>query len=133
MTQRIKAADLQGVLAAVKTKGTERVKGAQRTFVDGIWFDSKKEARRYGELDVLQKAGHIHGLTLQKKIGLEGRDNPIRTETGRQMIYKADFHYYDNRIRAWVIEDVKPGNFRTEKYLLKRAILAAMGVSIREV
>lgn len=131
MTQRIKAADLRAILA--KPKGTKRVKNAERTCVQGIWFDSKKEARRFGELSLLQKAGHIHSLTLQKKIGLEGRDNPIRTETGRQMIYKADFYYYDNRIRAWIIEDVKPGNFRTEKYLLKRAILAAMGVSIREV
>ncbi len=131
MTQRMKAADLRAILA--KPKGTKRVKNAERTCVDGIWFDSKKEARRYGELDVLQKAGHIHGLTLQKKIGLEGRDGPIKTNTGRQMIYKADFYYYDNRVRAWIVEDVKSGDFRTEKYLLKRAILAAMGVNIREV
>jgi hypothetical protein len=35
------------------------------TTVDGIRFDSKREAARYGELKLLEKAGHIRGLTLQ--------------------------------------------------------------------
>jgi hypothetical protein len=32
---------------------------AKRTQVDGIWFDSKAEAGRYGELKLLERAGEI--------------------------------------------------------------------------
>src|ERR1035437_8698472 len=36
-----------------------------------LFFDSKKEAKRYGELKILQKNGEIFSLELQKKYLLE--------------------------------------------------------------
>src|SRR5574344_1314908 len=43
---------------------------SKRTVVDGITFDSKKEANRYCELKLLEKSGEIKNLELQKKFVL---------------------------------------------------------------
>lgn len=90
---------------------------------------SKREAKRVAELRLLERAGQIQGLTLQVKVPLMGRDGPILTPTGRQMHYVADAVYVEDG--ATVYEDTK--GHRTEVYLLKRAILAAMGIALREV
>lgn len=42
----------------------------KKVTLDGIVFDSKKEARRYGELSMLQRAGEISDLELQKEFEL---------------------------------------------------------------
>ena len=39
----------------------------KKVTIDGITFDSKKEARRYQELKLLERAGEIQNLELQKK------------------------------------------------------------------
>ena len=102
-----------------------------RVKVDGITFDSKREAARYGQLLILQGAGQISDLERQVKIPLHGRDGPILTPTGRQMHYVADFRYVDNRQGgAVVIEDAK--GFRPKEYLIKKAILKAQGIEIHE-
>lgn len=101
------------------------------TAVDGARFDSKREARRWAELQLLQRAGEIRDLRRQVRIGMEGRDGPILTPTGRKAAYVADFTYVDPRNGCLVIEDAK--GFATPEYQLKRAILAAMGITIREV
>ena len=41
--------------------------GAKKATVDGIVFDSRKEARRYSELKILEKAGEIENLRRQVK------------------------------------------------------------------
>ena len=38
-----------------------------KTVVDNIKFDSKKEANRYTELKLLERAGKIFALALQRK------------------------------------------------------------------
>lgn len=109
-----------------------RVRGYQRTTVDGITFDSKREAKRYQELQLLEKAGKITNLERQVRLELHGRKGPILTESGRIMTYVADFVYVDwSRQGRRVIEDVK--GHRTELYRLKKAILAADGIEIEEV
>ena len=73
---------------------------AKPTVVDGIRFHSRKEARRYQELKLLEKAGEISHLTLQPEFCLHApdQDKPI----GR---YIADFEYLERG--ETVIEDVK--------------------------
>lgn len=130
MTDRIKAADLRAALA--KPKGVKRIIGAVRTVVDGITFDSAREARRWQQLCLMQRAGEISDLERQVSIALEGELGPIMTDSGQQQrVYLADFRYFDRRSKAWVIEDAK--GHPTEVFKLKRAILAAMGLEIREV
>lgn len=104
---------------------------AQVVYVAGIRFPSKREANRWAELQLLERAGEIAQLRRQVPIAMEGQTGPILTPTGRKAKYVADFSYVDTKSGAWVIEDAK--GFQTEAYKLKRAILAAMGVHIREV
>ena len=92
--------------------------GATPTIVDGIRFDSAKEARRYGELKLLQMAGKISQLELQPRYRL------VIEET-----YVADFRYLENG--ETVIEDVK--GFLTAAYKRKRkAMKKQHGVTILE-
>lgn len=127
MTERIKAADL----AATRARRAKRVEGAEQVVIDGERFHSKREARRWQQLLLLQAAGEIRDLERQVPIGLEGRDGPILTDSGqRQRQYVADFRYVDARTGAVVIEDAK--GWPTEGYRIKRAILAAMGIQIEE-
>lgn len=123
---RITAAQFKAV--PVKKEG--RVKNARKTEVDGIKFDSALEARRWSLLSTRAKLGHITGLRRQVPIPLQGRDGPVLTPTGRPMRYVADFTYLDGEGRE-VIEDAK--GHKTEVYLIKKAILAAQGITVREI
>jgi hypothetical protein len=130
MTERMSAAEF--LAGQAETKGTKRVAGSEPVIVHGIRFASKKEARRYDELLLLKKAGKISELRLQVPIDLIGQNGPILTDSGsRPRRYIADFRYFDNDLKCWVIEDAK--GHPTEIYMLKRAILAAQGIKIREV
>ena len=40
--------------------------GATKTMIDGIVFDSKREAAYYSELKIREKAGEVSGLALQR-------------------------------------------------------------------
>ncbi|MEQ8450637.1 MAG: DUF1064 domain-containing protein [Nitratireductor sp.] len=108
--------------------------GATKTTVDGITFASKREANRYCELRLLQKAGEITHLELQPafKLAIDGRPVLIRSRgfpNGRQVKYIADFAYWDGEKR--VVEDAK--GFRTDAYKLKKAIVEAMYPGLRIV
>ena len=99
--------------------------------VDGQTFDSKKEANRYQELLLLEKAGAIKNLSRQVKFVLIPSQ---RDENGkvieRECSYKADFKYEEGL--KTVVEDVK--GFRTKEYIIKRKLmLYQYGIRIREV
>lgn len=115
-------------------KGAEdrrRVRGTQPVVVDGTRFASSKEAQRWRDLRLLERSGQITDLQRQVPIPLWGRDDAIRTATGLQMQYVADFTYRDKRLGgALVIEDAK--GYPTDVFKIKRAILAAQGVEITE-
>ena len=49
---------------------SERKYGNKKTQFAGLTFDSKAEARRYGELQVLERAGRIFNLRRQVPIEL---------------------------------------------------------------
>ena len=71
------------------------------TEVDGIRFASKAEARRYSQLKLLERAGEISSLELQKRYSLTASDG------AKVGTYVADFDYLDARSAAPVTEDVK--------------------------
>lgn len=105
--------------------------GAISTTVDGIRFDSLKEARRWAELRLLQKAGEIRNLKRQVKIPLMGQNGPLKTRTGRQMKLTVDFVYQDRRLNwAEVFEDSK--GKPTRDYEVRKAVVEAMGMEILE-
>lgn len=105
---------------------------SKKTVVDGQTFDSKKEANRYQELLLLEKAGVIKNLSRQVKFVLIPSQ---RDENGkvieRECSYKADFMYHDEAGET-IVEDVK--GFRTKEYIVKRKLmLYQYGIRIREV
>lgn len=99
------------------------------TEVDGIRFDSAKEASRWQTLRVMERAGYIRDLKRQVRIPLEGKAGPIRFKpSNRPAVYVCDFAYHDVPKGVDVIEDAK--GFQTPEFKLKRAVLAAQGVEI---
>lgn len=105
---------------------------AKPTTVDNIRFASMKEARRYQELKLLEKAGEIRLLTLQPVFPLRVNaiEAPVSFIVGK---YAADFQYEEPRDGRWrlVIEDVK--GFKTPLYRWKRKhVEAQYGIEIRE-
>ena len=88
------------------------------TVINGIKFDSKKEGARYLELLMLEKAGEITNLQLQKRFEIV----PKKYENKRARYYVADFVYEMNGKK--IIEDVKsPITRKNPVYSLKKALV----------
>jgi len=127
MSERMSAAELRQMQEQPKTQKY----GAQRTTVDGITFDSKKEAKRWGELKLLEQAGEIIELRRQVVVPLEGRNGPLLARKGRQMRITVDFGYVEVATGLTVYEDAK--GMPTRDYEVRRAVAAAQGVEVVEV
>lgn len=84
------------------------------TMVDGIRFDSKAEARRYGELRMLVAGRQIENLERQVTFALYGKNGaPVCR-------YRADFMYREGgRI---VVEDVKSAPTMTRDFRIKQKL-----------
>lgn len=97
----------------------------------GIRFDSEKEMRRYAELCLMEKAGAITDLQLQKAFELQ----PAFYHMGRKrraIIYVCDFFYKQNG--RYIIEDVKsPVTANNAVYKLKKKMMEYRGYEIREI
>lgn len=103
--------------------------GAKKTQVGDVNFDSKREANRWMELQLLQRAGEISDLQRQVKVELIGQYRPLFTRTGRKMKLTFDFAYIENGIQ--VFEDAK--GMPTRDYEVRVAVARAMGFEVREV
>lgn len=89
----------------------------KKVILDNIKFDSKREKNRYMELKILEEAGLIKELELQKRFELQ----PSFKKNGkayRKIEYIADFCYFDNHLGKYICEDVK--GFKTDVYKLKK-------------
>ena len=120
--------------------------GNTKITVDGIQYDSKREAARYQELKLLERAGLISFLQRQTKFQLipdqHAPSNAVYTKGPRkgqrkpgkllekECSYIADFCYIQNG--ETVVEDAK--GYRTEVYRIKKKLmLERYGIQIREV
>ena len=104
--------------------------GAITTHVDGIRFDSRKEARRYRELRLLERAGEISQLELQPKFPLWATEQDEKPFA----YYIADFRYLDKRSGRLTVEDVKSRATRTAVYRLKKQLMQKQhGIVVIEV
>ena len=117
---------------------------SMKCYLNGIEFDSRKEARRYQELLLLQRAGVIQNLRLQEKFvlipsqyesyeryGAKGQElKPGQRLVEKECSYIADFVYEENG--KTVVEDTK--GFKTKDYIIKRKLLLwTHGIKIKEV
>lgn len=117
--------------------------GNHKVTVDGELFDSKREASRWLELKMLEKAGKISGLQRQKKFELipaQYEADIIGPRGGhkkgklleKECSYIADFVYWDEEKHEFEVEDTK--GFRTPEYVIKRKLMLWLkGIQIIEV
>lgn len=107
---------LTGKLSTSQTKSKYR---NQKTELDGVTYDSKKEARRAAELNLMLKNGEIVTLARQ-----------VRFRLVKGVEYVADFAY-TTKDGAQIIEDVK--GMKTAAYKIKKKLLKEMhGIEIVE-
>lgn len=109
---------------------------AKKVVCDGITFDSKKEANRYYELKLLERAGEIKDLELQKEYILVPAQYINGKCVERAVKYKADFVYTENG--ETVVEDVKgyrdPASAGYAKFVIKRKLMLYIhGIRVKEV
>lgn len=102
---------------------------------DGIKHDSRKEANRWCELKLLERAGKITDLKRQVEFELipdQYETYERYSKTGKRLkdglklierkcCYVADFVYTDLSTGQTVVEDTK--GVRTEKYIIKRKLM----------
>lgn len=117
----------------------------KKVAVDGIQFDSKKEAKRYGELLLMQRAGEITDLQLQKEyvlippqyVNVCTSDGKVKKKCAERAVkYIADFVYKQDG--KTVVEDVKgyrnPSSAGYAKFVLKRKMMLYFhNIVVREV
>ena len=114
-----------------------------KTEVDGIVFDSRKEAHYYLIYKSKQEAGEISNLRMQVPYELipavyRDVEKQLKTKTKiitkciqRPVSYVADFVFTDNTGKEHIV-DVK--GFRTKEYKLKKKMMLAFnGIEIEEV
>lgn len=119
----------------------------QKIYLDGFLFDSKKEAQRYQQLKLMEKAGVICDLKRQVKYELVPAQYVDGKCVERAVTYTSDFEYYvlkDLRqksvmadvkaktIGQYIVEDVK--GMRTDVYKIKKKLmLYRYGIQITEI
>ena len=119
----------------------------KRRTADGILHDSTKEARRWNELKLLERAGRITNLQRQVKYILipkqEETYERISPKTGKRLkdgtrtleqecAYVADFVYRDAKTGELIVEDTK--GVKTKEYIIKRKLMLWLySISIREI
>lgn len=113
---------------------------------DGLIFDSTREARRWEQLLLMQKAGQIKDIQRQveyelipaqyesyerySKKGKRLKDGVHLIE--REVKYIADFVYTKVETGETIVEDAK--GVRTKDYTIKRKLMLAVhGIRIKEV
>jgi hypothetical protein len=99
--------------------------GAKMTRVDGILFDSKAEAKRYGELKLMRDAKLIEELTTHPSFPIDHNDNRI-------CVVELDFKYIDIKRRHWIYEDVK-GKDNPLSALKRKLVEAFYGIKVEIV
>ena len=116
---------------------------------DGIIFDSNKEARRWGQLLLLQKAGKITSLQRQVRYELVPAQYETRirysNKTGkrlkdeirlveRKVEYIADFVYADAITGEITVEDVKSEATKTPEFIIKKKLMLAVhGIKVKVI
>jgi hypothetical protein len=88
-----------------------------RTEVDGIKFASKREAVRYSQLKLLERAGEIRNLLLQPRYPLVVSGQHVCT-------YVGDFQYDDEGLGRRITEDAK--GVKTKDFIIKAKLFHAL-------
>lgn len=103
----------------------------QPVVVDGIKFDSKREADRWAKLLLLQRGGIISQLERQVSFQLAPGVKLADEKRARPALrYVADFRYYSPGASAFIVEDAK--GHQTEVFRIKRHLMKSVhGIDVR--
>lgn len=95
-----------------------------KTTVDGKTFDSKKEAKRHQDLNLLKRAGQVIEFINQPEFVLYvGERDKWTGEKIRDIKYRADFAVKYKDLDHWVVEDVKGGKAtQTPDFIIKKKL-----------
>ena len=133
--RRVLVAEAEGgVLKRFNAKPKSKYGAIKTTTAAGVKHDSKKEAKRWLELNLLQRAGEIHDLKRQVPFELIPAQFIDGKCVERSVKYIADF-VYTTRDGREVVEDTKsPATRKNKEYVIKRKLmLKEHGVRIKEV
>jgi len=98
---------------------------AVRVQIDGIYFDSKAEGKRYTELRLIEAAGLITKLQTHPAFPIEINDIKI-------CMVELDFRYFDHKRGEYVFEDVKGQDNPLSK--LKRKLVEVLyGIKVEVI
>lgn len=98
--------------------------GNKKTEIDGLQFDSQREADRWGVLKLMAVAGEIVDLDRQVRFDLKVNGQKI-------CAYIADFTYRKAAGSSLIVEDVK--GVKTRDYVIKKKLLKALhGIEVLE-
>lgn len=92
---------------------------ARKTVVDGIQFDSKREAEYYAELKLRKQAGELVKIDLQPEFILQSAFTH-KGQKYRAIKYRADFKVYYPDGKEQIV-DVK--GKKTREYEIKKKLL----------
>ena len=131
----------------MKFKNKQKYYNCKTKSSDGIVFDSHKEASRWEQLRILERAGEITDLQRQVKYEIipaqyetyerySKRGERLKDGTRlveRKAEYVADF-VYTTKLGELIVEDTKSVATRTKEYILKRKLMRLVhGIRIHEV
>jgi hypothetical protein len=115
-----------GVPAVVQVKTPPKY-GNRRVVVNGVRFDSEREAAVYHDHALRQAAGEIDDLVAHPRYPLEAYGQLLGH-------YEADLSYVETATGQVVVVDVKSGPTRTPLYRLKKKLFEAQyGLTITEI
>ena len=96
-----------------------------------VEFDSVREAKRWSQLILRQRAGEIRNL--ERQVAFHFGDPPMRyVASNRKVKYVLDFRYQEVESEEWAHEDSK--GMATREFLLKQAMMLHFhGIEVLEV
>ena len=108
--------------------------GARKKEIDGLLFDSTKEAKRYMALKLLEQTGQIKELRRQVEYLLIPSQKKPSGGVERAVKYHPDFVYH-TRAGDLVVEDVKsePTRKKPDYVMRRKLMLMVHGIEIREI
>ena len=124
MIERMTAEEFRAIQKADQSERPSKYRN-RKTVVDGIKFDSKREAQFYSSLKQLECAGQVSQIELQKRYPLAVNGETVCT-------YLADFAFHDAIQNRYRVVDVK--GVVTKDFSIKRKLMRAIhGIEVEVI
>ena len=124
ISDRMSAAEFRAIQKAGQPERPSKYHN-KKTTVDGIKFDSKREAQFYSSLKQLERAGQVSQIELQKRYPLAVNGHAVCS-------YFADFAFHDAIQDRYRVVDIK--GVVTKDFSIKRKLMRAIhGIEVEVI